>query len=620
MGAEMSDLKLLIQEPSKEDYAKYPATGAGNVEENPQMESRVLPIAYEVKKGSKILDIGCNDGTFIQLLKDKRGCDVYGVDIAKELVKQAKEKGLNVQVADVEKLPFEDGTFDYVVCMDVLSHLPDIDLALQEIRRVLKPNGILLGSVPHKILDIHNWHDRRFHRIYFEEQSLTEKLDKQFKLSYLRTLKGREFSVKLISSYLMDQPCEILFKCGGDKTNDWNEALQDKGILRVWFGFTQTPGTIYYRMSGYADKMQKLGVEVHYNPYDERDRDGASAWTRKCNWNQAERRFSNQHIINELFSLMKIADLSVFQVTSSESVLRYLTAFRDPKNLFPYHVKKPLVLEMDDWFFDIPSYNMASGPYYPNSGPEAIAYEQLKLADTVICSTQYLVEKIHQLLPDKQCYVVPNSIDFDIWDKLDMKRPDHEKNPDLIRIIYTGSGNHSKDLEIIKEPMMALIEEFSSLEFIYANQREDCFEKCGSERVKKYIGWEPLSRYPQLVASWEPDIGIAPLLDNEFNRVKSNLRWLEYSALKIPTIASKVYPFDNSIKNSEDGIVIGNSKQHWYEAMRGLIVEKGRRTDIGENAYKRVKRDFNMDDIAKRYKSILESIKREFKLPSTRMR
>jgi len=605
-------MKLLVNEITKEDFRNYPATGSGDLENNPQFESRVLPIAYEIKKDSKVLEIGCNDGSFLQLLRDKRGCHVFGIDLSEELVKKAQDKGLNVQVGDAEKLPFEDGTFDYVTCMDVLSHLPDCYLALEEIRRVLKKDGILLGSVPHKILDIYGWHDRRLHRIYFEEESLSQKIEKSFKLHYLRTLKGKEFSNQLLGSYLMDQPCEILFKAGGKNTNDWNEAFQDKRILRVWFGFTQTPGTIYYRMSGYADKMQKFGAEINYNPYDERDRDGPSAWTRKCNWNQAEKRFTNQHIINELFSLMKTADLSVFQVTSSESILRYLTAFRDPKNLYPYHIKKPLVLEMDDWFFDIPPYNMASGPYKPNSTPEAIAYEQLKLSDYVICSTQYLVKKIYQILPNKQCYVVPNSIDFDIWDNLTKKTIDHEKNPDLVRIIYTGCANHSGDIDIVEDVIIELLKEFPNLEFWYPNQRFECFKNCDSERLKKFIGWSPLSKFPQMISDWEPDIGVAPLLDNEFNRVKSNLRWLEYSGLKIPTIASKVYPFVNSIKDGKDGIIISNSKQQWYEAIRGLIVEKGKRAKIGEAAYHRVKKDFNMDDIAKRYKSILENIKREF--------
>lgn len=605
-------LKLLVNEPTKEDYKNYPSTKIGDIQEHPELESRVLPIAYEIKKRSKVLDLGCNDGGFISILKDKRDCDVFGIDISEELVEVAKQKGLNVQVGDAEKLPFEDGTFDYVTCMDVLSHLPNIDLALSEIRRVLKKDGILLGSVPHKVLDIYGWHDRRLHRVYFEEESLSQKLGEQFKLSYLRTLKGKEFSIKLFGSYLMDQPCEILFKSGGDKTKDWNEAYQDKGILRAWFGFTQTPGTIYYRMSGYADKMQKLGAEINYNPYEETDRDGPSAWTRKINWDQNAKRFTNQHIVDELFSLMKTADLSVFQITSSESVLRYLTAFRDPKNLYPNHLKKPLVLEMDDWFFDIPPYNMASGPYQPNSGPEAIAYEQLKLADYVICSTQYLVDKIRQLLPNKQCYIVPNSLDFDIWDKITKKRTDHEKNPALIRIIYTGSGNHSKDLAIIKEPIMALIEEFPNLEFIYANQREDCFEGNKSERIKRYIGWEPLSRYPQMVSDWEGDIGIAPLLDNDFNRVKSCLRYLEYGALSLPVVASDVYPFHHAIENGKNGIVISNSKNKWYDALRSLIIDKEKRITLGKAAYQEIKKNHNMDEIAKRYKSILESIKREF--------
>lgn len=591
-------------------YEDYPATNTGDLDANPFYESRVLPILFEIKKNSKVLDIGCNDGSFAKLLSDKRSCDVTGIDVSQKLVTAGREKGLNLLVADAEKLPFQDKTFDYVVCMEVLPHLFDPSKALKEIRRVLKKDGILLGSCPHENIDRYLHEDARFHRNKYNQDTLHVLLTESFGRAWIRSLTGAQFSIAMAGSYLTQEPVEMLFKCGRANTLSWDEALQDRSILRCWFGFTQPPGDVYYRMSGYADKMQKMGAETHYNPFDETDQNSCLEWTLRLRWNQEKKKFTNQHIADQLHSLLKASDMSVFQITSSRSVLALLTAFRDPKNLFPQLPKKPLLCEMDDWFFDIPPSHPASAPYHPNSEPESVAYDQIKLSDGIICSTEYLQKKIENLFPDKKTYLIKNSLDFDIWDKVERKTKAHEEKKDLVRIVYTGSGYHHGDVEIIKRPLLVLLDEFPNVEFL--SLPFECFKGVRHKQLFTWTHWAPLSRFPQFVADFEPDIGVAPLMDNEFNRVKSNLRWLEYSALRLPTIASNVEPFKKSIQDHKTGLLVGNSEKEWYEAIRSLIIDRGKRAEMGENSYQVVKRDFNMDNWAATYKSVLQVIKDEF--------
>src|SRR5689334_18920897 len=99
------------------EYKTYPAV-RGDLKERPFYESRYSPIFYEIPIGSKVLDVGCNDGTFMEMLRDKRKCDVIGIDISEVALEEAKSKGLNVINADVEKLPFTDKQFDVVLCME----------------------------------------------------------------------------------------------------------------------------------------------------------------------------------------------------------------------------------------------------------------------------------------------------------------------------------------------------------------------------------------------------------------------------------------------------------------------------------------------------------------------
>lgn len=593
------------KEELKAEYKNYPGTMGDNVlAEKPFYESRLAPIFFEVPLGSKVLDCGANDGSMMEMLQKKRQCDVYGVDISEVAIAEAKKRGITVQYADAHKLPFEDKTFDVVILSEVISHVQNPDEVLQEIKRVLKPKGFLLGSAPHANIMRYAWEDSRMIRQYYDFDQLRTLLEKYFDRNWIRVLTGGQFAMSLASSHLANEPCEMLFKSGQGELIGWDAALQDRSILRCWFGFTQSPGTVYYRMSGFADKMQRLGAEVHYNPYDESVINSCSEWAERIRYMPSEKRFVNAHMVHQLETLLKAADMSIFQLTSSRDILLLLTTAKLGV------IKKPMWVEMDDWIFDLTSYNYASHPYHPNSEAESVAFDQIKLSDGVICSTEYLKTKLTQLFPNKQVYVVRNALDFDIWDKVEKKTPLHEANKDLVRIGYTGCSNHSGDVELIKQPLLALLEEFPNLEYISLPFQS--FDDVDHPRVVRLTEWSPLSKFPQAFSDWEIDIAIAPLRDHELNRAKSCLRWLESSALSIPMVASNIEPFKKAINNGKDGVVVGNSAQEWYEALKDLIQNAEKRKKIGETAYARVKKDFSMDDISKGYLSILKSIKQDF--------
>ena len=97
--------------------------------------------------GRHVLDLGCRYGALTQHYA--AGNHVVGVDIDADALARAAELGIETHWADVEDpLAFEDGSFDVVVAGELLEHMRDPAALVAECRRVLRPGGTLVGSVP----------------------------------------------------------------------------------------------------------------------------------------------------------------------------------------------------------------------------------------------------------------------------------------------------------------------------------------------------------------------------------------------------------------------------------------------------------------------------------------
>ena len=130
-----------------------------------------------IKPGYRILDIGCGEGRHIAKAWEYPGAVCIGADMSHDDLLKSKEKltlheaflqkikgneplssassssSQTVSIwalssADITTLPFSNQTFDIIICSEVLEHIPDEQRALSEIRRVMKPGGTLVVSVP----------------------------------------------------------------------------------------------------------------------------------------------------------------------------------------------------------------------------------------------------------------------------------------------------------------------------------------------------------------------------------------------------------------------------------------------------------------------------------------
>jgi SAM-dependent methyltransferase len=94
----------------------------------------------------RVLEVGCGTGWFAARVRDELGAEVVAVDQSERMAELARGRRLDARVADAQALPFSDRSFDGVAANWMLYHVPDLDLGLAEIARVLRPGGRLVAA------------------------------------------------------------------------------------------------------------------------------------------------------------------------------------------------------------------------------------------------------------------------------------------------------------------------------------------------------------------------------------------------------------------------------------------------------------------------------------------
>jgi 2-polyprenyl-6-hydroxyphenyl methylase / 3-demethylubiquinone-9 3-methyltransferase len=122
--------------------------------------------SIEQVQPKKVLEVGCGRGFYLQALSYFSFLkEIHGIDLNKQYLAKAKkvckDKRITLQKGSIYELPYPAGSFDFVLASEILEHLTDDAAALKEIKRVLKPGGTLVITVPNEqfpfLWDPLNW-------------------------------------------------------------------------------------------------------------------------------------------------------------------------------------------------------------------------------------------------------------------------------------------------------------------------------------------------------------------------------------------------------------------------------------------------------------------------------
>ena len=149
MSAEGGDLSRRLWEEHASWWIEGFTEGA-----DPEYEDQIIPLAVAEQGGAdRVLDLGCGDGQIARALAST-GASVVGVDPTTNQIDVATERagGPVFAQAGAAVLPFSDGAFDGVIACLVFEHIDDVDAAIGEVARVLRPGGRFTFMLNHPLL------------------------------------------------------------------------------------------------------------------------------------------------------------------------------------------------------------------------------------------------------------------------------------------------------------------------------------------------------------------------------------------------------------------------------------------------------------------------------------
>lgn len=367
--------------------------------------------------------------------------------------------------------------------------------------------------------------------------------------------------------------------------------MDGKGTLKI-LGLHTDTGSRFYRMVPQLRWMQNQGHQV-----------------------QLER-----HDTPHLAELLEWCDVLILQMVFSPELVAQAKA-----------LGKKVIFECDDLIHKTHEKHYA---YEDTKGFRKqlkwwwMIWRVLRQCDGFIVSTPEL-KRVYGWMA-RRTFVFPNYMELEHW----LKEP-RKNHSDRIRILWAGSTSHTGDLHWVKPIMAEILTRYPQVQFIYIGHGgvptddlyarfvygEDIFDGLPKDRRESMLA-APANVYPYILPALMGDIAIAPLEKNDFNRYKTQCKYLEYAINGIPGVYSawfykdvrdgrdRGYRYLNTKHHhlTDNTGLVADTHQEWIDAISLLVEDATLRVRIGENARAEVIEKYNFTDHAPRWQGFVESI------------
>ena len=264
---------------------------------------------------------------------------------------------------------------------------------------------------------------------------------------------------------------------------------------------------------------------------------------------------------------------------------------------------KPVIFDLDDLLLKIPLDHSHRSDY---AGEILAMLYAILDADLVTTSSQYLQEFLVELNPNSVLF--HNYLNDRIWVSHDHNADSRQDS--FVKIGYMGGQTHQADLENIKQVLLNLNQKYpGKLKYKFWGTRppREILELTNTEFDP--IDLADYTQFASYFSQQECDILIAPLIDNEFNKAKSGIKFLEYSVLGAAGVYSKLPPYESIIDHGVNGY-LANSFEDWEKYLSELVEDRTLRNRMAESAKRSVRENWlltkNIAQFSQVYRMALE--------------
>jgi glycosyltransferase involved in cell wall biosynthesis len=258
---------------------------------------------------------------------------------------------------------------------------------------------------------------------------------------------------------------------------------------------------------------------------------------------------------------------------------------------------KPVVYETDDCLPQVPE--CLHKPHYRDWGASIHAWAGRVHAVTV--STQALKDYFAPYA--RRIHVLPNYLSAQTHPADLCVAPKVE--PQFVEIGYVGNPDHRADLALVAEPLKRILERRPEVRLTFVGAVPDAL--VGQDRVRIMKPDFRYDRFAGNLASLGLDLALAPLKSILFNDCRSNIKYLDYCSLGIPTVFSRS-PAYECVRQGETGFLCGESPEEWETAIDTLCSDTDLRRRIGSAARHDVRSNWMVEKHAHCWGELYESL------------
>jgi len=282
------------------------------------------------------------------------------------------------------------------------------------------------------------------------------------------------------------------------------------------------------------------------------------------------------------------ADIVIFFRTVQPEAFKQLQIARD--------LGKRTVYVIDDHFLAMPA-NTDIGKYYQDPIKRKMYVKFLQNAHIVKVASPFFGRHLEAHFKPKKVVYFPGSVDFSLFADLDKKIGKKEKK---VVIGYEGSKKHAFD---------PVIDALQNIVRTYGDKVRVEFFGYIPEQLegKPQVSFKPhMTDYRSFMkrlylSQW--DIGLAPLNRSLLHDCKTNNKFREYAACRIPAIYSDRPAYRDWVKHRVNGMLVSDKKDDWYKAIAELIENPELRNEIKNNAERIARDQFSVELCAERWRT-----------------